>query len=92
MGGLRGFKGDTRKILVVLELPRIMGGGPRIMLSVHVPPPFGKQRRLLCALHLKCALDWYPSWATKMDIHKASREAWRAAVHGIAKSQTRLDD
>ena len=62
------------------------------MLSVHVPPPFGKQRRLLCALHLKCALDWYTSWPSKMDIHKASREAWHAVVHGIAKSQTGFDD
>jgi len=27
-----------------------------------------------------------------MDIHKASREAWHAVVHGIAKSQTGFDD
>ena len=82
MGGLRAFTGDMPKILVVLELPQVMGGGPRIMLSVHVPPLFGKERRLLCALHLKCVLNWYTSWPAKMDIHKASREAWRAASMG----------
>ena len=30
MGGLRAFTGDMPKILVVLELPQVMGGGPRI--------------------------------------------------------------
>ena len=92
MGGLRAFTGDMPKILVVLELPQVMGGGPRITpghgrgSSNHVISPcptlFGKERRLLCALHLKCVLNWYTSWPAKMDIHKASREAWRAASMG----------
>ena len=33
--------------------------------------------------------QWTPGWRTGMVMH---REAWRAAVHGVAKSRTRLSD
>ena len=35
---------------------------------------------------LKC-MSWVSRWAMVMD-----REAWHAAIHGVAKSQTRLSD
>ena len=68
--------------------------------SIYIPT---KSARVFPLLHILSSIYclqtfwWWPFWLVwgdhcSFDLHFSDREAWRAAIHGVAKSWTRLRD